>query len=708
MKGISCMGEYKKDWDDSIKKEGRAIAPSVVFIILVTAAVFAGRFISWFFHNFGGINVSSIIYTLSASTEGKSPEIVAGAVRYVLPWIVAAFAVTLIITLVLLKKNRARKIISLIGIWASVIFIIGLVIYTAAKLDLVGYIKSETTTSSFIDDNYVDPDTVDIVFPEKKRNLIFIYVESMETSFADEENGGGKPYNVIPELTKIGLESEMFAGDRGILNGGYSLYGATYTMGGIFAQTAGLPLNSSAADISLSEGFLPGITTLGDILEKEGYHNVFCIGTSAAFADRDKYFKEHGNYDIMDYEYSVKNGEIPADYERPWWGYDDFTLYENAKKHLTELASSDEPFNFTMLTVDTHAEDGYLCELCGDEFGEDKYSNAMACASRQAADFISWIKEQDFYPNTTVVVTGDHVTMDSDYGDDMPKDYDRKIFSAFINAAAVPESSSFRDYSSMDIFPTTIAALGAQIRGNKLGLGTNLYSSETTLTEVYGKEEMNEKLAQKTEFFDNALGDKTTRTFDASYDDEEGVIHVNVDKDLGYDGEFNYLFCDVHLDETDLTERHRLTETEDAYEADIPLPFFDYATGNYVLTVYLMLPGDLPYWYASNNVILDEINYNYVPPLTLTVDENANTLTINYMPPSYIEYEAYWFPTWSDSGSASDLCWYRGERQSDGSYQYVVDLNGHKGGPTVTVHVYGGSGEGATQKLDEGTVEQNI
>ena len=39
-------------------------------------------------------------------------------------------------------------------------------------------------------------------------------------------------------------------------------------------------------------------------------------------------------------------------------------FFEYAKTEIENLAVKDEPFNFTMLTVDTHFTDGYKCELC--------------------------------------------------------------------------------------------------------------------------------------------------------------------------------------------------------------------------------------------------------------------------------------------------------------------------------------------------------
>ena len=104
------------------------------------------------------------------------------------------------------------------------------------------YLKGIVSDLTYIKDHYVDPRNVDITFPEKKRNLIFIYLESMEVSYADYVHGGAFEEDIIPDLTALSLESECFNGREAVMNGGHSLYGATYTMSAIVADTAGIPL----------------------------------------------------------------------------------------------------------------------------------------------------------------------------------------------------------------------------------------------------------------------------------------------------------------------------------------------------------------------------------------------------------------------------------------------------------------------------------
>ena len=47
--------------------------------------------------------------------------------------------------------------------------------------------------------------------------------------------------------------------------------------------------------------FLPNLTTMGDILNKEGYQQVFLRGSEGDFAGRDTYFTSYIDFHIEDY-----------------------------------------------------------------------------------------------------------------------------------------------------------------------------------------------------------------------------------------------------------------------------------------------------------------------------------------------------------------------------------------------------------------------
>ncbi len=57
----------------------------------------------------------------------------------------------------------------------------------------------------------------------------------------------------------------------------------------------------------------------------------------------------------------------------------------------------------------------------------------------------------------------------------------------------------------MDMFPTTLAALGVEIKGDRLALGTNLFSGRNTLLEDMGFEKLEAELSKRSIFYNNNL-----------------------------------------------------------------------------------------------------------------------------------------------------------------------------------------------------------
>lgn len=483
----------------------------ILTVFIAGLSVLLALSVRWMFATWTNLSMDELVYHLTAPLDATNTDMIWDYVRVcAVPTILVIFFLILIL-IAWRKKEKVhlfRGIINLVAL-VGIIVMLG---YTWTELGVGDYLKDQNTESKFIEDEYVDPTDVEVVFPEQKRNLIYIFLESMETTYSDVDDGGAFDENVIPELTEIAQTNEDFSGADPKLNGGYSLAGTTWTMGAMFAQTSGLPLNISisANDMDTQDSFFPGVTTLGDILSDAGYTQTLLIGSEAQFGGRKLYFQEHGNYEMEDYSYAIENGLIPSDY-KVWWGYEDQKLFEFAKEKLLQLSQGDEPFNLTMLTVDTHFEDGYVCEQCPTEY-DTQYSNVMACSSRQVGEFLKWIQQQDFYENTTIVISGDHPTMDSDYCAEIDQEgnYDRRVFTAYINAAAYAQDQQERTYSTFDNFPTTLAALGVQIDGDRLGLGTNLFSGTKTLLEEFGNSKVNAEVKKTSEFIEKLSAvDKT-------------------------------------------------------------------------------------------------------------------------------------------------------------------------------------------------------
>lgn len=384
---------------------------------------------------------------------------------------------------------------------AGFVFALTLFIF---RLDVIPYVGTTNTESDFIEDNYVDPFSVNLTFPEKKRNLIYIFLESMESSYADPECDDRFEENHIPELSMLAENNVSFSHKDGI-GGALPFAGTTWTAAAMVSQTSGVTVKVSITDEGYEGkyGYMPGVVSIGEVLGANGYEQVLLVGSDARFGSRASYFTEHGAYKILDTISLKEAGRLPEDYDE-WWGFEDEKLFEFAKEELTALAESGKPFNLTMLTADTHFPDGYACELCPEVF-EDQYSNVLSCSSRQVNDFINWIKEQPFYKNTTIVLAGDHLTMDPEYMEDITEGYQRTTYNCIINSPIEPIKEKNRLFGNFDLFPTTLAAMGVNIEGDRLGLGTNLFSDKQTLTEKLGFEELDRELQKKSELYSEKI-----------------------------------------------------------------------------------------------------------------------------------------------------------------------------------------------------------
>lgn len=585
------------------------IIGAVLGALLSTIGTLLYFSIKWMFKTWTNLTMDELVYHMTAPLEGTNDGMIQ---EYLDICAVPAILMLLLVVILFIAWRTKKRWYVVMG--ASIIvpiIVSGVSVHGAwNELDVGSFVDGQSTYSSFIDDNYVDPADVALTFPEQKRNLIYIFLESMEMTYADKENGGAFDKNVIPELTELAQENEDFSGEDKELNGGYAMTGATWTMGAMFAHTSGIPLSISidGNDMNTQEHFFAGAVTLGDILESAGYCQNLMIGSDATFGGRRLYFTEHGNYNIYDYNYASENGLIPPDY-RVWWGYEDEKLFSFAKDKLTELSQQSTPFNFTMLTVDTHFEDGYPCELCTDEFGDNQYANVMACSSRQVKELVDWIQQQDFYENTTIVIAGDHPTMDKDFCEDVDDDYTRKVYTTYINPAAELETTEKRNYTTFDNFPTTLAALGVKIDGNRLGLGTNLFSSTQTLTERFGIDKMESELKKKSKMMEK-LGDIREVETDIG---TQTVQEENIPSAELSIGDYDYNYSSLPISVTNISNVPGNIQSvmaavwKEADQSDLQwVELYQLDDGSYYTDLYVADYGENPGDYNIHIYVIDE------------------------------------------------------------------------------------------------------
>lgn len=494
------------------KRSGRLSPIAAGLLCGLILFCFALAFLTrWYMLTYGSTGFDSILFTLTSDLSGTEPELIRSALTYVSSRTLFLGVGACVVLFWRPKRSITFKGFTLypfpkaFSVAAALAVCLVLLGYAAITSGFHLYVKDQLFSSNFYAEEYVDPDQVEITFPEEKRNLVYIMLESMETTYLSKELGGGSDVNLIPELQKLANEGINFSHNEGI--GGYhSASGASWTIGSIVAQTAGIPLKTPLGIDDWQNGygqdgiFLPGVTSLTNILHDAGYYTSFLCGSDANFGGRKTYYMTHGMDKVYDIYTARKDGIVPKDYF-VWWGMEDLYLFEYAKQELTEISQKDEPFAFTMLTVDTHHIGGYQCFYCTDPY-EETYEQSIACSSRQVLEFVRWLQEQPFYENTTVVITGDHLSMDNGYFDrNVSPLYQRMVYNCILNAPVTTEHTKNREYCAVDLFPTTLAALGCTIEGDRLGLGVDLFSDTPTLSEQMGYYKFNEQMSRASDYY---------------------------------------------------------------------------------------------------------------------------------------------------------------------------------------------------------------
>lgn len=501
----------------------RKILANSISILLFIISILILIAISWFKQTFSNVTIDELIFHLKVPLTGSNTGFIFNYFNYAKDYLIFLFLIVcgliiyhsnkfnhtynykIKINFFKLKKNICikikddRKHILIINI---AIFILS-IIYALLTLNIQQYIKNNLNTSTIFEEYYVNPKEVNIQFPEQKRNLIYIFLESMESTYSNLQVQGISSSNLIPNLEKLAKENTHFSNNNQ-LGGATQVTGSGWTIAALVAQTSGIPLKVAIDGNSLDKfsQFLPGAYALGDILQKEGYKQYFMIGSKSEFGGRKNYFEQHGNYEIFDYNTAITQEKISEDYF-VWWGYEDEKLYTYAQEKLLEISKQDEPFNFTMLTADTHFLEGYNDETC-ELIHQNSFANSVACADIKIYNFINWIKQQDFYENTTIIISGDHLLM-GNYLYPVEYSNERHIYNVIINSPVKTDNTTNRNFTPLDMFPTTLASLGAKIEGERLGLGTNLFSSKPTLSEELGFEKFNYELSLKSNYYNETI-----------------------------------------------------------------------------------------------------------------------------------------------------------------------------------------------------------
>lgn len=460
--------------------------------------VYALFAIRWSIRTFDVKSINQMIYHLVVPCDGTDEGVYKDLLKETLPQ-------TLLVTLifVLLLELTPLQILYDYQILFSLIILIITAFIALMIYQIPGYLFLAVQKTNLYEKYYRDPHQVALEFTEK-RNLIHIYLESVENTYASYNQGGQFDRNYIPELSQLSKQYINFSHHQK-MGGAKTVEGTQWTIASMVAQDAGIPLFINInKKYDQHSSYLPGCVTIGEILKEQGYVTELLQGSNADFGCTSNFYRQHGNFYIADYDEMKKSGRLPEDY-MVFWGFEDKKLFTFAKEDLTRLAKEKQPFYLEMVTIDTHTPDGYVCEDCRHEYSK-QYANVIACQSRQVASFVRWCQKQPWYDNTTIVITGDHNSMSEKFFKNLDANYVRTPYNCFINSAVQPSNPKNRDFALFDFFPTILASIGVKIEGERLGLGTNLFSDKKTVMEEIGYRQLNREVVKRSKIYKKILG----------------------------------------------------------------------------------------------------------------------------------------------------------------------------------------------------------
>lgn len=485
-------------------KDVLSVGLNIVLCMLLAAGMFILNNIE---EIYGDVYLEQIIINLTQSVGGVDYNIVyamvAAYVKNLFMVIVPYFVLSALFRVIwkkgaLVKRQVVFTLFGIVGVG-----------YLASLVDteykVVEYFTRTDEPTEIFEQYYADPQLTEMKFPEEERNLIYIFSESLETSILSEEAGGYEKESLLPNLEGMWKDNIVLSNGNG-MQGHEPICGTTWTAAGIMSQTSGVPLKAALGgeDAYGSDGvYAPGVYNIAEVLADRGYKNYFRMGSEASYSNRDAYLKTNGNYEIYDLVHMKEIGVYPPDY-KVGWGYEDYELFEFAKEDLMKISESGELFNYALLTVDTHFPNGHVCKYCPDE-EERQYANVYKCQDKLISDFVAWIQEQDFYENTTIVIAGDHLSMDKNFFESYPEGAYRTPFNMIINSAVEMETTEGRYFTALDMYPTTLAAMGVEILGDRLGLGTNLLATRMTVLEELGFEELEKDLSGYSVYYNEKI-----------------------------------------------------------------------------------------------------------------------------------------------------------------------------------------------------------
>lgn len=423
----------------------------IIFYWFIFFIIFFGI---WLNITFGNPSFINLLYHLQFNFYGLFEADVNFLFSFIYNCLVNTFFLSIFVTLIYSKLRLTFNLyFHLLVLFLSFITLF-------FNLNAYSFILNNFSKSSYITENYISPIKFDA--PTNKKNLILIYLESIENSYSDTkifEKDLLKPLN-IESKTSFSFKNYT------------QTYGSEWTIGSFVSTQCGIPLKPIIFDHNHIgqniNSYLPGVTCLGDILKLHGYKNIYMGGASSSFAGKGKFLSQHGYEEIYGKNEWINLGYPEKNFSN--WGLYDDLLFEEAKKKILQLEKKNTLYNLTLLTLDTHHPKGFVSNFCYN-MKVKNLEDIINCNSYLVRNFLDFFYENELHKNTNLVILGDHLSAANEISNKLKKINNRFIFNIFYSNDNFQKNRE--KMYSYSMFPTILNFLNFEFKDNKLGLGTS-------------------------------------------------------------------------------------------------------------------------------------------------------------------------------------------------------------------------------------------
>lgn len=467
----------------------------------------------WLEVQFANITLDIIIIHLFLHLGGADPYYYMSAVL----WVSLVVLVCLLLFIFVWKSYRREKVAGMnastfrrLFVAFSLALLFASIFMLNHRYQVIPFLFPKDPYSTYMDENYAMPRRSDFALQDGGNNLVVLILESTETVVNDEAY-----FNpvLMPRLNELQKKNGLVFTNR------LQCIGSESSVSSYYALSMGMPSRAVLSARDMVELFL-GLTTnkelgtevipegvdyrdlsLFGFLEKYGYRASLFCSADASFCNFDMFMDNcTDDCDIRDYKYFLEHSPEITGRQSGWGLYDGFLL-ERAKEYIQNIHEK-SPFVMMLKTVCTHSPGNYEPGLPR-PYGD--FRDTYVQTDMMIADFIEWIQSQPFGEKTTIAIVGDTRLSSNEIGGvRLPPLSERRVMATILNSRKkLPEGGERRLFTTFDLTPTVMEAIGGELPEGRFGMGVSLFSSHPTLLERDGVGKYSVKLTSRSRYIES-------------------------------------------------------------------------------------------------------------------------------------------------------------------------------------------------------------